>query len=190
MEMKEMKTKWGNARLSPNGHYHITTRKEGNHGKILARLIYEDYYKITLMPWADVHHIDKNKTNDDPLNFKLMSRSEHISLHRKGAPISEEQKRKLLEANLGKKHSLETRKKMSDAKKGIKLPKERVLPMAERVRGEKNPMAKLTKSQVWTIKRMLDLNYTQTHIGRVFGVDRRHIGAIKAGKRWRHVIYQ
>jgi hypothetical protein len=59
----------------------------------------------------------------------------------------------------------------------------------KRLIGEKNSNSKLNESQVWTIKRMLDLNYTVKHIARVFGVHISTIYRISYGKRWGHVKY-
>ena len=42
-----MITKFGTAKIY-RGYYIITSRKEGNHGKFLHRLIFEDFYKIKL----------------------------------------------------------------------------------------------------------------------------------------------
>ena len=39
-------TKFGTARLNKLGYYLITSRSEGNNGKLLHRLIFEDFYQI------------------------------------------------------------------------------------------------------------------------------------------------
>ena len=48
----------------------------------------------------------------------FLTRREHMSLHRKGKPMSEESKKKMAEAKKGKPKSAETRKKMRGAQKG------------------------------------------------------------------------
>lgn len=57
----------------------------------------------------------------------FLTRKEHVSLHSKGVPKSEETRRKISEANkgvknymYGKHHSKKTKKKMSESKKGEK----------------------------------------------------------------------
>jgi hypothetical protein len=132
-----MKTKWGNARIHKTGYYVITSYKEGNHGKLLHRLIWEDI-NSPIPEGYHIHHIDGNKINNDLSNLKLIEISEHLSLH---------------------------------------------------AIGSKSSVSKLTESQVWTIKRMLTLNYTQKHIGGVFGVDKTTINSIKKGRIWGHVKY-
>ena len=48
----------------------------------------------------------------------FLTHSEHISLHMKGKPLTEDQKKKLSEAHKGKSFSVETRKKLSELKIG------------------------------------------------------------------------
>jgi hypothetical protein len=79
-----IKTKFGNARLCYDGYYKITTRKEGNHNKQLHRVIYEDYYKCTILPNGVIHHKDENRENNDIENLVLMDKIEHLRLHKKG----------------------------------------------------------------------------------------------------------
>jgi len=55
-------------------------------------------------------------------------------------------------------------------------------------KGEKHPGHRLTESQVLEIKQLIaDGGMTLTAIGARFGVTRSHVGAIKAGRFWRHV---
>jgi predicted XRE-type DNA-binding protein len=77
-----MKTKWGNANLDGNGYYIITTEKEGNCKKFLHRLIWEEAHG----PIPDgyvIHHIDKNKTNNNISNLQCLTQFEHKSIHSK-----------------------------------------------------------------------------------------------------------
>ena len=64
-----IKTKYGNANLNKWGYYAITSRKEGNHGKLLHRVIFEDFYNIKLdeefPEGIHIHHIDEDKTNNE-----------------------------------------------------------------------------------------------------------------------------
>lgn len=41
---KKLHTKWGTAKINSDGYYVITSRKEGNNGKRLHRLIARDYF--------------------------------------------------------------------------------------------------------------------------------------------------
>lgn len=77
-------TKFGTSKINSNGYWEITSRKEGNNGKTLHRLIYEDYYGCTLLLNVDIHHIDGNPLNNNISNLKLLSRSEHMKIHKNG----------------------------------------------------------------------------------------------------------
>ena len=75
----------------------------------------------------DIHHLDENKMNNSLENLVYLTHSEHAKIHSNGKILSEETKRKMSEAKKGKKHPLygkqlseETKRKMSEAKKGNK----------------------------------------------------------------------
>lgn len=109
-----MKTKYGTAKLQKSGYYVITSGKEGNFGKLLHRLIFEDYHNCKLDKTDVIHHVDFDKTNNHPSNLICMSRKAHKILH----TPSEETRKKMSEAHKGKIISEETRKKMSETHKG------------------------------------------------------------------------
>lgn len=77
-----LNTKFGTAKLDNKGYYLITTRKEGYHGKALHRLLFEDFYNISLPPNIDIHHLDGDKLNNNIWNLIPLTRSEHMTLHR------------------------------------------------------------------------------------------------------------
>jgi hypothetical protein len=60
-------------------------------------------------------------------------------------------------------------------------------PAASRTAGECNPMAKLTESDVKTIKVLLHQGVMQKSIARLFSVTAANICSIKSGKAWSHV---
>lgn len=105
MGVISMKTKYGNAKINPKGYYHITSGKEGNNGKLLHRLIYEDFWGITLPSEIDIHHKDGNKINNCILNLEALSHVEHSSSHKTGEN----------HYLYGKTHSDETRRKISES---------------------------------------------------------------------------
>ncbi len=84
MPQVKIKTKFGNATLCNDGYYHITSRKEGNNGKKVSRLVFEDFYNIELPTDVHIHHVDGDRTNDNIWNLIPISSSEHSILHNKG----------------------------------------------------------------------------------------------------------
>ena len=138
-----METKWGNARINSKGYYIITSRKEGNCGKLLHRCIWSDFWGCEIPKDYVIHHIDNNPSNNCILNLQLMRRTEHMKLHHtgkyvsdesrrrmsenngrywEGKNLSEEHKQKISEAHTGKRHSEESKMKMSESKKGFNNP--------------------------------------------------------------------
>ena len=73
-----MMTKFGNGHQRTDGYIQITS---GPHkGKLLHRLIYEEVYGSIPKGYA-IHHIDGDKTNNNPGNLMLLSKSNHHKLH-------------------------------------------------------------------------------------------------------------
>lgn len=93
-----IKTKFGNARKLPNGRYQICSRKEGNHGKYLHRLIYENFYGVSLLDYVNIHHKDGNFKNNCILNLEPMLWGEHSKLHNKGTHKSKKTRMKISES--------------------------------------------------------------------------------------------
>ena len=79
-----IETKFGKANINNKGYYDIVSEHEGNFRKKLHRLIYEDYYKVTLLPETDIHHIDGNKLNNNIENLEAISHGEHSRRHMVG----------------------------------------------------------------------------------------------------------
>ena len=73
-----METKFGNGHQRTDGYIQITS---GHYkGKLLHRLIYEEVYGSIPKGYA-IHHIDGDKTNNNPGNLMLLSKSNHHKLH-------------------------------------------------------------------------------------------------------------
>ena len=108
-----IKTKFGTAHLNKDGYYEITSTKEGNFHKQLHRLVFEDFYNITLPSSVIIHHEDENKLNNEIWNLVPMSISEHASLHNKGRDRSG-----VNGGMWGKTHSSATKQKMREHKIG------------------------------------------------------------------------
>jgi hypothetical protein len=101
-----MKTIYGNAKIGKNGYYQITSRKEGNNGKKLHRLIWEDFWGTEVPQGYVIHHKNGNKLDNCILNLQLMRDKDHNCLHKSGENHH----------MFGKHHSDETKKKISVAK--------------------------------------------------------------------------
>ena len=99
-------TIFGNAKIGNRGYYVITSKKEGNNGKRLHRLIYERFWEVELPQQIDIHHKDGNRLNNCILNLEAMLNSEHHRLHNKGENYP----------MYGKEHSIETMRKTSKSR--------------------------------------------------------------------------
>ena len=77
-----LKTIFGNARINDEGYYKITSKKEGNNGKFLHRLIVQKFYQIKLPSDWVVHHKNENKLDCRIINLHIMPKSKHDRLHK------------------------------------------------------------------------------------------------------------
>ena len=144
-----MNSQFGKTRLS-RGYLKVYSDKEGNKDKLVHRLIMEPLLnylesKYPEIIW-DVHHKNRNKTDNRFENLQIIPHDKHTSLHKKGVKLSDEHKKNISKSNkgriipeevkikmrknhadirgknnplFGKKHSEETKKKMSESKKGL-----------------------------------------------------------------------
>lgn len=107
-----------------------------------------------------------------------------------GIPKSDETKRKISEANTGKRFSPERKKEISDRIKGSGNPmygKKHTESMKQKVRGNNHHSAKLKESDVKIIKQMLRDNIPLCEIARKFKITSGNVISIKKGKTWSHV---
>lgn len=120
-----MKTKWGTAKINKQGYYQIKSKKEGFYGKMLHRLIANEYFGEWINDandFFDIHHLNHVKTDNCILNLMPIKRNDHISMHMKNKIFSLEYKKKLCENHAdvsgknhpmyGKNHSIETKNKI------------------------------------------------------------------------------
>jgi len=148
-----------------------------------------------------VHHIDYNSLNNHAENLQCMSRSEHRKLH--GQYVSESTRKKLSEAQTGKKLSESTKKKISETRTGHVCSESTKKKMSESrtghvvsestkkkisktQSGEKGPGAKLTSKDVEKIRELLsEGKLKQTEIAKMFNVSQVSISYIKNSKSWK-----
>jgi len=92
----------------------------------------------------------------------------------------------------GKKHSEETKKKMSESKigkgLGVKASEETRKKMSESaIKGEGHQFSKLKQSDVLEIRRLSSEGMSQRKIGKKFNVTKTAISHILKGLTWKHV---
>lgn len=88
-------TPWGTANINQKGYYRITSYNKGCHGKLLHKLLFEEYYKCTVLPNAVIHHKDEDKLNNEINNLELMLSSTHSKIHHKNKTVQMESKLKM-----------------------------------------------------------------------------------------------
>ena len=76
-----METKYGNGHQRTDGYIQITSGPYK--GKLLHRLIYEEVYG-SIPKGYSIHHLDMDKTNNNPGNLVALSKSHHHSIHNRG----------------------------------------------------------------------------------------------------------
>jgi len=138
-----IQTKYGTANIDSNGYYRITTLKEGNLGKLLHRLIARDYFGDWINnseEYYHIHHIDGNKTNNCVLNLEPLTPNDHHRVHTMGKHPSEETRKRMSEAKKGyvpwikgKTHSEETKQLLREINTGKKLTEEHKLKTSKTV---------------------------------------------------------
>lgn len=105
-QSETLHTPFGVAKMSNDGYYRISSGEKENVGKLFHRLLYEKFYG-EIPPHYIIHHSNGNCKDNCLMNLKLLSLSDHISLHKKGNDIW-----------LGRHHSSETKEKMSKQRCG------------------------------------------------------------------------
>jgi HNH endonuclease/NUMOD3 motif len=133
--------KWGKPRRFKNGHYAYKDGRRSSHGYVFILfkghqradkrgyvrehiLVFEEYHSCCVLEpkLAAIHHINKKPWDNRPENLEGMSPRQHTILHMKGHTYNkskkhtEESKLKISRAKLGKYPSEETKLKMSQSK--------------------------------------------------------------------------
>lgn len=71
-----------------NGVYYAILKPEHHFAWISGyifehRLVWEQTHKACLLPWADVHHRDRNTENNNPSNIQAMMKASHTRISSK-----------------------------------------------------------------------------------------------------------
>jgi len=153
-------------RKSDRGYLFIRLCENKPRPKYIHILEFEIFNNYKLKKNECVHHINKNKLDNDLNNFKLMTDSEHISFHNKNKIVLEKTKKLMSEKMSGK----------NNPNYGTKRP------------GDKSGCHILTEKNVVKIKILLtEGKLTQKEIAKMFGVKENTISNIKTGKSWKHL---
>jgi len=76
-----MNTEYGNAKKNHNGYYIITSGKEGNHNKMLHRLIWENHYGKPVPKGYVIHHLNHQKDDNRIQNLQCVEDKLHRKYH-------------------------------------------------------------------------------------------------------------
>lgn len=170
MSSKIIESKYGNIKIQNHGYYQVASYKEGNHNKLLHRLIWEDHYQTKIPENYVIHHINENKLDNRIQNLQCVENLVHNKYNSKKTRL-EKVRKKMSKAQRGRKHSKETKMKISIGN-----------------RGEKQGRAKLSEKNVIEIKKLLrEGNLFDREIAKIYGVSRKAINNIKLGQTWCHV---
>ena len=102
-----------------NGYFFVGLMKDKKrHIKTIHRLVLQTYNPIDNPHLYHAHHKNGISSDNRLENLEWVLAEEHMREHHKGKVLSEEHKRKLIEANKGKVLSEETKKKIGEAQKG------------------------------------------------------------------------
>lgn len=121
MNKNILHTKWGNARVNKKGYYQISSRKEGNRGKYLHRLIYESFWDVNLPKQIHIHHKNGDKKNNCILNLEALPESNHIQIHNSGKD----------NPFYGKIHTEKSKQQMSKSQKGKKFTQQHKINLSK-----------------------------------------------------------
>lgn len=142
--------------------------KEGNHNKLVHRLVFEDFYKVNLDEFFDekmiIHHEDGNRLNNNIWNLVPMTNQDHSVMHHTGVKFSEERCKRISESKKGFKYSEESKQKMREAKIGKKQPLSMMINRAKSM--NKIGLFRVFKAQNKSCKQGFDYCYNYVENGK------------------------
>lgn len=124
-----LRNKWLKLKII-SGYYAAQLCKEGKlYYFYVHRLVYETF-KGAIPKQMTVDHIDGCKENNNVFNLQLLTRGENSSKAHKGKKITEETRRKMSESKRGEKHPMYGKKLTEEHRR--KLSKARIMYCAKR----------------------------------------------------------
>lgn len=127
---------------------------------------------------GEINFISKYRSNNKEIGYNLTIGGESIV----GYVFSEEAKRKISQAHLGKILSEDHKENIAKGFSEMDRAKQ-----ADRFRGEKSNNAKLNEQQVREIKQLIKDGLSNRKIAKMFGVGKSIISDIGRGRCWSHV---
>lgn len=144
-----IETKYGNAYLRSDGYYGICSNEKGNSRQLLHRLIWEEHYQKPIPKDFVIHHINFDKRDNRIQNLQCVHKNTHLQFHNRMMDRSGENN-----AMFGRKHSDETRAKMSKARKGKKFTEEHRKNLSESLKGKNYGKTHSDKTKIeWSKKK-------------------------------------
>ena len=167
--------------------------------KEIYHKIWNKYYPDDQIKKRDgyvIHHIDGNPFNNDISNLQKMLNIDHNRMHNIGEnnPFYGKQHENHPKGMLGKNHSEEAKKKISNSLKGRMLGNKHFFYGKKHTNEFKEQIGKLDIKTVEWIKNILSSNeykvaynkklINQTKLGNLFGITQSVISNIKNNKSW------
>jgi HNH endonuclease len=79
---------WKGGRIKEDGYWYLWMPNyfsSNKNGYIQEHIYnYQEYNKLCMLPWGEVHHINFNKDNNEISNLQGMTKSQHTYIHMKG----------------------------------------------------------------------------------------------------------
>jgi len=146
-------------------------------------LVLEEVEKDRLLLPCEQRWLDETKCYDREVGYNALPTA--------GSPLgrkhSAETKRKISNALKGKKPTEETRRKISKSLKGRKLAEEKKEQLRALWSGERAPRAKLTWEKVREMRGIYELGGTTTkELSELFGVSQKSAWNVVNGKTWKN----
>ena len=181
----DMDNRWDIHQRCLRGNYHVNPHLQNawnKHGR--------ESFEFSVVYETDEHDMIAHEQWCIDVMLPEFNIAKNATAPMLGRKHSDETKAKMSELATGKHPTDETRKKISKSRMGQK-PSDETRKKLSKARkgkliGEKNPASKLTSGQVRYIRYLRDaFNAPYKELAEYFGVSQQAIGKIVTGKRWK-----